>query len=296
MIPANYLRQHLDQVQAHVKKRGIDLDFDVYQSLESKRKQLQIETEQAQAESNTLSKQVAIYKREGKDAAEVLQRLARLAKQKKQLETELRKLKAELDDFLLSIPNLLSELVPEGSGEEDNVIVETFGDVPAFDFAIKSHTDLFTDSIDFESAAKISGSRFVMLKGGVARLNRALGQWMLDSQVERGYTEVNPPLLVESKALIGTGQLPKFAEDQFFIQSETHALIPTAEVPLTNLCREKILELEQLPIKYTALTYCFRSEAGAYGKDTAGMIRQHQFEKVELVQLVAAEQALDAFE
>ena len=137
---------------------------------------------------------------------------------------------------------------------------------------------------------------FCYAQGGVARLNRALGQWMLDSQVERGYTEVNPPLLVESKALIGTGQLPKFAEDQFFIQSETHALIPTAEVPLTNLCREKILELEQLPIKYTALTYCFRSEAGAYGKDTAGMIRQHQFEKVELVQLVAAEQALDAFE
>lgn len=296
MIPAHFFRQNLALIKAQAEKRGAKIDFGLYEDLEAKRKSLQVETEALQAQSNQLSKSVPVLKREGKDASEVLAQLSEIAKQKKAHEGELRELKESLNDFLLQVPNLLDDSVPEGSNEDDNLEVGLVGSPPSFAFSPKSHLELMPKGLDVEAAVNMSGSRFVVLKGACARLNRALGQWMLDTQVSKGYTEVNPPLLVEKKALYGTGQLPKFAEDQFFTKDETHALIPTAEVPLTNLVREQIIEADQLPIKLTALTPCFRSEAGAYGKDTTGLIRLHQFEKVELVQITTEAQAKEAFE
>ncbi|MDC3180953.1 serine--tRNA ligase [Gammaproteobacteria bacterium] len=296
MIPSNYLRQHLAQVESSVQKRGADVDFKVYEQLEIKRKAVQYETEALQAKSNQLSKEVAVCKRQQEDASHLLSELTALSTDKKALEAELRDLKHSLHTFLLGIPNILSDEVPVGGGERDNVVIKTVGEQTSFEYMPKSHAECFVTSMDFVSAAVISGSRFVVLKSQLAKLNRALGQWMLDTQVSRGYQEINPPLLVKPQSLEGTGQLPKFKEDQFFTATDSHALIPTAEVPLTNLHRDSILEHAQLPIAYTALTHCFRSEAGAYGKDTSGMIRQHQFEKVELVKLVSKEQAQSEFE
>ncbi len=295
MIPANFLRKHLELVKHSVERRGASIDFSKYEQLESERKSLQAETESLQASSNQLSKEVAILKRNQEDASDLLTKLQDIASQKKIKEAALRELKQSLSDFMLSIPNLLSDKVPDGDGEADNVVVKQVGEIPTFSHPVRNHSECFESSMDFTAAAAISGSRFVVLRSQLAKLNRALGQWMLDTQVERGYIEINPPVLVDQKALEGTGQLPKFKEDQFFVESQSHALIPTAEVPLTNLHRESIVEAAHLPICYTALTTCFRSEAGAYGKDTSGMIRQHQFEKVELVKLVTQEQAEEEF-
>jgi seryl-tRNA synthetase len=295
MIQANFLRKNLALVKNSADRRGANIDFSAYEQLESERKLLQAETEALQATSNQLSKEVAILKRNQEDASDLLTKLQDIAAQKKIKEAALRELKQSLNDFMLSIPNILSDGVPPGEDESDNIVIKQVGEIPVFSHQVRSHSECFQSSMDFSAAAAISGSRFVVLKSQLARLNRALGQWMLDTQVERGYIEINPPVLVDQKALEGTGQLPKFKEDQFFVESQTHALIPTAEVPLTNLHRESIIDASQLPISYTALTTCFRSEAGAYGKDTSGMIRQHQFEKVELVKLVTEEQAEGEF-
>lgn len=294
MIPSQLLRKQLADVKASCESRGDQIEFNQWEDLEQQRKALQIETEQVQMQSNQLSKEVANLKRSGEDASDVLASLGEIAKRKKQLEGDLRELLDAIKAFELTVPNILSSDVPVGKDENDNQVVDTVGEPSKFDFSVKSHIDLAPKSLDFATAAKISGSRFVLMRGGIARLHRALGQWMLDTQVSRGYEEVNPPVLVQRHALEGTGQLPKFEDDQFFAGG--HALIPTAEVPLTNMLRDEIVDYSQLPMSVTALTQCFRKEAGAYGKDTQGMIRQHQFEKVELVKFVAEHQAKESFE
>lgn len=295
MIPNKILRKDIKRVKDMVKRRGLNVDFGTYEEMEEERRSHQVATEAAQMESNTLSKEVAVLKRSGQDASPILEQLAVISKDKKAREQSLKILLDSMRDFELSLPNLLDERVPEGKTEADNQEISKHGDIPNFDFEVKSHTDLAGDALDFSRAAKMSGSRFVVMKGRMAKLHRALAQWMLDTQVESGYEEVNPPVLVEHHALVGTGQLPKFADDQFFTEGQ-HALIPTAEVSVTNLHREEILPLGALPIAYSALTLCFRKEAGAYGKDTHGLIRLHQFEKVELVKFVSEATAQSEFE
>ena len=294
MIPSQILRKEIALVKKMSGARQTNLPFDAYEAVEIKRKGLQQETEAIQMQSNQLSKDVAIKKRSGDSVVQLLEELASIAKRKKELEQELRALLEEIRAFELQVPNLLDDRVPEGKDESGNQEISKYGQIPEFGFAPKSHTELAPEELDFARAAKISGSRFVIMKGSIARLHRALAQWMLDFQIDRGYEEINPPVLVEHHALVGTGQLPKFADDQFFTQGQ-HALIPTAEVSITNIFREEIVAHNELPIAYTALTPCFRKEAGAYGKDTHGMIRLHQFEKVELVKFVTKEQAEEAF-
>ena len=294
MIPNQLLRKELKKVSNACELRGDSIDLSQWEQLEEKRKSLQVETEKCQMESNRLSKSVPIMKKAGEDTAEVLKHLGQIAKQKKVLEAKLKILLEAMRDIELTIPNILDPSVPKGSDESENQVLEVIGDTPSFDFDVKSHADLSPNGLDFATGAKLSGARFVVMRGNIAKLHRALGQWMLDTQVACGYEEINPPVLVDQEMLYGTGQMPKFSDDQFFTQS--HALIPTAEVPLTNMLRDQIVDHAQLPIAYTALTQCFRKEAGAYGKDTHGMIRLHQFEKVELVKFVAQESAASEFE
>lgn len=295
MNPSHVLRKALDTVIASNKARGMEIDFSPYQEWEEKRKSLQLETENCQMRSNQLSKDVAVQKKEGNDVGQLLQELSALAKQKKALEHELKALLEKMREFELGVPNVLADEVPLGNSEADNQEISRFGEPTQFDFEPKGHVALGGDALDFPRAARISGARFVFMKGKIAALHRALAQWMLDEQISRGYVEINPPLLVEKDALYGTGQLPKFADGQFFTEEARHALIPTAEVSVTNLYREEIVEVE-LPLAYVALTPCFRSEAGAYGKDTHGLIRLHQFEKVELVKFVREDQVDLEFE
>ncbi|MEC7030444.1 MAG: serine--tRNA ligase [Pseudomonadota bacterium] len=294
MNPSQTMRKELESIKEMVKSRAMSLSFEEYEQLETRRKQLQQETESIQKESNDLSKSVGLKRRNGEDTSELLKSLERISTQKKALEQELRELLDGIRAFELQVPNLLDENVPVGVDESDNQEILQYGTLPKFSFTPKSHVELAAGDLDFSAAAKISGKRFVLMKGNIAKLHRALGQWMLDFQTKRGYEEVNPPLLVEHHALEGTGQLPKFADDQFFTEGH-HALIPTAEVSVTNIHREEIVDYSSLPISYAALTPCFRKEAGAYGKDTHGMIRLHQFEKVELVKFVTEEQAEIAF-
>ena len=253
---------------------------------------LQTELQQAQALRNALSKEIGKRQAQGGDAAPLIAEVAALKASVQAAEEALRERAAALNELLATVPNPLAPDVPDGADESENVLLRSWGEPPRFDFAPKEHDDIGAPlGMDFERAAKLSGARFVVLSGAVARLERALATFMLDVQTgEHGYTEVAPPLLVRDHVLFGTGQLPKFAEDQFRTTSG-HWLIPTAEVPLTNLVADEILEAEQLPLRYTALTPCFRSEAGSAGKDTKGMIRQHQFTKVELVSIVPPEQS-----
>lgn len=294
MIPNQLLRKELQKVSKSCELRGDSVDLSGWEKLEEERKLLQVETEKCQMESNRLSKSVPIMKKSGEDTTAVLKSLGEIAKQKKQLEAKLKTLLEAMQAIELTIPNILDPSVPRGSDENDNYIIEVIGEVPSFNFEVKSHADLAPKGLDFATGAKLSGARFVVMREKVARLHRALGQWMLDTQVSRGYEEINPPVLVDQEMLYGTGQMPKFSDDQFMTQS--HALIPTAEVPLTNMLRDQIVDYTQLPIAYTALTQCFRKEAGAYGKDTHGMIRLHQFEKVELVKFVDEESLEAEFE
>lgn len=293
MNPNQLLRKEPKVIEASNKKRGAKIDLSRYQAMEIERKKLQADTEDCQMNVNRLSKEVAVLKRESKDASEVLAKLSDLSAQKKKLEHALKELLSDMRSFELTIPNVLEDSVPEGKGEEDNVEVFSWGEKKKI-VNPKSHTEIAKEGLDFARAAKISGSRFVFLKDKIARLHRALGQWMLDEQIKKGYEEVNPPLLVQENALYGTGQLPKFAEEQFFTLEYQHALIPTAEVSLTNMYQDEIVS--EYPLSYVALTPCFRSEAGAYGKDTHGLIRLHQFEKVELVKFVDAKTAEAEFE
>lgn len=300
MIDAKLLRTDLDAVAASLAKRGFELDKAAFIALEEERKTLQVQTETLQAERNASAKSIGKAKASGADIQPLLDEVANLGDKLDAAKAELSEVQTRYQDLLANLPNLPHESVPVGKDEEDNLEVRRWGEQPSFDFAIKDHVDLGDANglLDFETAAKLTGARFNLMRGGIARLHRALAQFMLNTQVdEHGYEECNVPLIVNADSLYGTGQLPKFSEDLFKLNVDhEYYLIPTAEVPLTNIARDGILAAEQLPVKLTALSACFRSEAGAYGKDTRGMIRQHQFEKVEMVQLVHPDTSYDALE
>ncbi len=296
MLDSKLLRSNLQSVVANLKRRGFQFDVDEYQRLENKRVELQQKTQDLQAERNSASKKIGQLKAAGEDVQSVLTEMTDLGKKLEIYEFQLRQTLGNIDNLLSHVPNLIDDSVPDGRSEEDNQELRKWGDVPTFDFTPKDHIELGTQlgQMDFDAAAKISGARFVVLHRGIARLQRALAQFMLDLHVtEHGYREVYVPFLVKSEALYGTGQLPKFKEDQFQVAGDWDLfLIPTAEVPVTNLVRDEVLDAKVLPLKYVAHTPSFRSEAGSYGKDTRGMIRQHQFEKVEMVQIVPPENSM----
>ncbi len=300
MLDPKLLRGQLDVVAARLQCRHVELDTAKLQSFEDSRRTLQSETEQLQAERNAGAKKIGQAKRSGEDVAPIMARMQEVNERLETVKVELETLQNDISAFAMAIPNLPHESVPAGKGEDDNVEVHRWGAIRAFDFEPKDHADLgeALGLLDFATATKITGSRFSVIKGGLARLQRALTQFMLNLHSgEHGYQEVYVPYLVNAESLKGTGQLPKFEEDLFKLQGEkAFYLIPTAEVPVTNIARDEIIPAEQLPVKFVAHTPCFRSEAGSYGKDTRGLIRQHQFEKVELVQMVRPENSYQALE
>lgn len=299
MLDPKLLRDDLSDLQAKLATRGYQLDIDFWQDLEQRRKSLQIKTEDLQAQKNQGAKKIGELKRNGQNAEELLQQMEVVSQSMKVAENELKELQSIIITQSLAIPNLPDDSVPVGQDENDNIEVRKWGAPRAFDFQIKDHTDIGESLglLDFELAAKLTGSRFSVLKGSLARLNRALIQFMLDTHIQAGYTEMYVPYMVNNHSLQGTGQLPKFEEDLFKLRGDKdYYLIPTSEVPLTNTVRDAIIELKELPIKLTAHTPCFRSEAGSAGRDTRGLIRQHQFEKVEMVQIVKAETSMQVLE
>jgi len=302
MLDIQLLRNNLDAVAERLATRGKPFDFSGFQNLEAERKTLQTKTQELQAQRNTLSKQIGMLKGKGEDASGVMAEVANLKAALEASEARLNELLPQIEAIVAAIPNLPDESVPVGKDETANVELKRWGTPRSFDFTVKDHVDLgeALGQLDFGTAAKISGARFTLMKGQLARLHRALAQFMLDTHTaEHGYTEVYAPYLVNAASLFGTGQLPKFEEDLFKINradAEPLYLIPTAEVPVTNIVRDEILAAEALPLKLVCHTPCFRSEAGSYGKDTRGMIRQHQFDKVELVQVVQPEKSLEAHE
>ena len=300
MLDSKTLRKETKKVSLSLKKRGSDFDLDSYLKMDQKMRDLISTVEELRSSKNNINKSIASPEISENDKSDLISEVGQINKKLKESEQSLNELSEQTKKMGLEIPNILDESVPEGSSEEGNIEVRSWGKLPKFDFEPKDHSELGESNggIDFESAAKLSGSRFVVMKDGYARLHRALKQFMLDVQTEEnGYTEMYVPNIVRSDCLEGTGQLPKFAEDQYKIENEEGLyLIPTAEVPLTNLIRESILEENELPIKMTAHTPCFRQEAGSYGKDTKGMIRQHQFEKVELVHIVKPDESYKALE
>ncbi len=300
MLDPKYFRSNLADLTTAMAKRNFKLDVDGIIALEEKRKTVQQRSEQLQQERNSTSKKIGQAKAKGEDVQSLLDSVEHLKAALATAETELAAVQLEWDNLVSSVPNIPAEEVPAGKSEDDNVEVRTWGTPRQFDFTIKDHVDLgeATGELDFAVAVKITGSRFCVLTGGLARLHRALIQFMLDTHTqEHGYQEVYVPFMVNKESLFGTGQLPKFEADLFKLTDDREFyLIPTAEVPVTNLLRDEIVDMQNLPIKFTAHTPCFRSEAGSYGRDTRGMIRQHQFEKVELVQFVHPEQSDAALE
>ncbi|MBW8192440.1 serine--tRNA ligase [Neiella marina] len=302
MLDAKLLRNDLDNVVRQLGRKGYKFDTEAYLGLESRRKDLQIKTETLQNERNVRSKSIGKAKAAGEDIQPLLAEVGEMGKQLDAAKAELDALQTELNDLMAGLPNLPAEDAPDGADENDNVEVSRWGTPREFDFEVKDHVDVGADGLDFETAVKISGSRFIVMRGEIAKMHRALAQFMLDLHTEEhGYTECYMPYLVNADSLFGTGQLPKFADDLFHTKPATEegvgmSLIPTAEVPLTNTVRDTIIDAADLPIKLTAHTPCFRSEAGSYGRDTRGLIRQHQFDKVELVQVVAADQSEQALE
>ncbi|MES2500891.1 MAG: serine--tRNA ligase [Pseudomonadota bacterium] len=323
MLDIQALRNDLDGVVKHLKKRGFEFDSAAFSALEQERKAVQTRTQELQAKRNNTSKQIGIAKSKGEDVSAILTEVAGLGEALKADETLLEDLQIQLQNVLLNVPNLPHDSVPQGKSEVDNVEVRKIGMPRSFDFEIKDHTDVGTPlGLDFDTGIKLSGTRFTFMRGGIAKLHRALAHFMLDTQTEQhGYEECYTPYLVNAKTLIGTGQLPKFEDDLFAIgkaglQVAAYGgeytieqiekieaeklpklyLIPTSEVTLTNTVRDEIVPLESLPIKLTAHTPCFRSEAGSYGRDTKGMIRQHQFDKVEMVQIVHPSKSYEALE
>jgi len=290
MIDINLLREDSKAIANLLKERGFDLDIKKYESLEKNRKVIQVKTQELQGQRNQFSKNIGIEKGKGNDASDLMSQVNIIAETLKELESQLVIIQTSLNQFLLNIPNIPHDSVPNGSSEKDNLIVKEFGKPQNFSFEIKDHVDVgLNHGLDFELGSKLSGARFVVMKGGIAKLHRAIGQMMLDVQTqEHDYEECYTPYLVNEESLIGTGQLPKFSEDLFKTSKgddDSLYLIPTGEVPLTNFVRDRVIEESDLPLKFTAHTPCFRSEAGSYGKDTRGMIRQHQFDKVEMVQI-----------
>ncbi|MEW5904421.1 MAG: serine--tRNA ligase [Pseudomonadota bacterium] len=308
MLDIQSLRNDLAGVAARLKTRGFELDTARFEKLEAERKAIQTRTQDLQAKRNALSKSIGQAKAKGEDVSAIMAEVGALGAELKQLESEaLPKVLAEMDAFLAVIPNLPHASVPVGKSEADNVETHRFGEPRKFDFEVQDHVSLGEglDGLDFETATKIAGARFSLLKGPLARLHRALAQFMLDTHTDKhGYTETYVPYMVNADSMRGTGQLPKFEEDLFRIprvvgeeqEEKNFYLIPTAEVPVTNMVRDEIVAMEKLPMKFVAHTPCFRSEAGSYGRDTRGMIRQHQFDKVELVQMVHPEQSYAALE
>lgn len=301
MLDPKYVRSNPEEVAKLLKTKGFDFPVEQFVELENQRKELQVQTENLQSERNTRSKGIGKAKAAGEDIQPLLAEVAELGKQLDEAKANLSALQEKLEDLLVGVPNIPDASVPEGEDEEDNVEVRTWGTPRAFDFEPKDHVELgeLDGQLDFETAAKITGSRFSMLKGKLARMHRALIQMMLDTQTEEhGYNEVYVPYMVNADSLRGTGQLPKFEEDLFKLPfgERYYYLIPTAEVPVTNIVRDEIIDAAQLPMKFASHTPCFRSEAGSTGRDTRGMIRQHQFEKVEMVQIVEPSKSWDALE
>ncbi|MBC7944182.1 MAG: serine--tRNA ligase [Burkholderiales bacterium] len=302
MLDIQLLRNDLDAVVSALGKRGYAFPAEEFRALETERKTLQTRTQDLQAQRNAASKKIGQAKAKGEDASAIMQEVGALGDELKSAETKLEALQQKLSDLLLVIPNIPHESVPEGKSADDNREVRRVGQPRHFDFAVKDHVDLGEGLglLDFAAATKISGARFSLLKGPLARLHRALAQFMLDVHTsEHGYTEIYAPYLVNADSMRGTGQLPKFEADLFATYADPDRklyLIPTAEVPVTNIVRDEIVPLADMPLKFVCHTPCFRSEAGSYGKDTRGMIRQHQFDKVELVQIVRPENSYRALD
>jgi len=306
MLDIQALRNDLAAVAARLATRGYSLDTEKFEQLEGERKTIQTRTQELQAKRNATSKQIGHAKAKGEDTSAIMAEVANLGDELKQLETRLEQIQQELNAFLSVIPNTPHASVPVGKSEEDNVEVRKVGNVPKFSFEVRDHVSIGEGlgGLDFETATKIAGARFSLLKGPLARLHRALAQFMLDTHTDQhGYTETYVPYLVNAASMRGTGQLPKFEEDLFRVPrvmgeegEKNFYLIPTAEVPVTNMVRDEIVPLENLPMKFVAHTPCFRSEAGSAGRDTRGMIRQHQFDKVELVQIVNPEKSSEGLE
>lgn len=306
MLDPNLLRNEPDAVAEKLARRGYKLDVETLRSLEERRKVLQVETENLQAERNSRSKSIGQAKARGEDIEPLRQEVNALGERLDAAKAELDELQNQIRDFALALPNIPADEVPLGKDDSENQEVSRWGTPREFSFQVKDHVELgeAAKGLDFAAAVKLTGSRFVVMQGQIARLHRALSQFMIDLHTEQhGYLETYVPYLVNHETLYGTGQLPKFGEDLFHTRpleeqsdSSNYALIPTAEVPLTNLMRDEIVEEDSLPVKLTAHTPCFRSEAGSYGRDTRGLIRMHQFDKVEMVQIVTPEQSMDALE
>jgi seryl-tRNA synthetase len=310
MLEIQQLRTDLDNVTQQLAKRGFAFPTEAFNQLEAERKTIQTQTQELQAQRNAVSKKIGYAKSKGEDVNAIMAEVAHLGDALKQAETQLEQIQNSLQKILLGVPNLPHASVPEGKSEEHNVQIRRWGEPRQFDFDIKDHVSIGEglNLLDFETAAKLSGARFSLMKGGLARLHRALAQFMLDTHTqEHGYTETYVPYLVNRESLRGTGQLPKFEADLFAVNAggtenadtdnlPAFHLIPTAEVPITNMVRDEIIPLQSLPLKYVSHTPCFRSEAGSYGRDTRGLIRQHQFDKVELVHIVQPDQSYAALE
>ena len=299
MLDLKFLRENLEEVENRLKARGGDIDLSGFKELDAKRRKLLTESEALKARKNAVSEEIGKLKREKKDASTLVAEMQEEGAQLKNLEAAAAAVEEEMNAFLLGVPNVPHSSVPVGKDANDNTVVRKWGEPKTFSFSPKEHTELGEKLgiLDFERAGKISGARFSLLMGQGALLERALINFMLDIHTtEHGYTEVLPPFMVKSSSLMGTGQLPKFKEDLFKIEGSDHYLIPTAEVPVTNIHNDEIIDEEKLPISYTAFTPCFRSEAGSYGKDVKGLIRQHQFNKVEMVKFATPETSYDELE
>jgi seryl-tRNA synthetase len=302
MLDIQLIRNDLDAVAARLATRGVTIDVVAFRTLEEQRKKAQVRTQDLQSRRNASSKQIGELKRTGEDTSALMAEMASVGDELKSIETELEGIQVKLTDLLLTIPNLPHVSVPVGKSADENVEVRRVGEPRKFDFPAKDHVDIGAGLglLDFDAAAKISGARFTLMKGSLARLHRALAHYMLDAHTaEHGYTEVYVPYLVNADSMRGTGQLPKFEEDLFSVPRADGGkfyLIPTAEVPVTNIVRDEVVAANRLPLKFVCHSPCFRSEAGSYGKDTRGMIRQHQFDKVELVQIIQPEKSYEALE
>ena len=300
MLDIQLLRTNFQEIKEKLEPRNEDISqLDQFEELDAKRRQLIQESEKLKSQRNKVSEEISVLKKEKKNADELISEMKEVSTSIKEMDSEIRTVEEELTKILLTIPNIPHESVPIGADEEENEEIRRWGDLPSFDFAEKPHWDVGTDLgiLDFERAGKVTGSRFVFYKGMGARLERALINFMMDlHHDEHGYEEILPPYLVNRASMIGTGQLPKFEEDLFKIREEDYYLIPTSEVPVTNYHRDEIIKEEDLPIAYTAYSACFRSEAGSAGRDTRGLIRQHQFNKVELVRFVKSEDSYEQLE
>jgi len=299
VLELKFVRENPDRIRDNIAARGLDLDLSEFTRLDRERRELLSEVETLKHERNKVNQEITRLKKAGEDASGLIENMKAVSARIKELDSKANETSRKLNDFLLLMPNLADETVPAGRSEEDNTLVRTWGEPPKFDFEPKNHWDIGEDLdiLDFKRAAKITGARFCLLKGAASLLNRALINYMLNLHTSRhGYTEVLPPFMTNSDSMTGTGQLPKFAGDSFKLEGWDYYLVPTAEVPVTNIHRDETLRDSDLPLYYTAYTPCFRSEAGSYGQDTRGMIRQHQFDKVELVKLTRPEDSAEELE